>query len=689
MRKILALILCFVSLFSLVACATKGALDSAVLEFDSLHQTNNEAGGASQKAYNWVTDKINDDRLFSFKYNGTDFKTLLNNGTLTKKVSSPSTVDGNKTKWTLTYTVTAANASIWADIVYDPDFDSVDWICYCKNSGSANTKQFSDILPLNSAWTISSPTLYTANGSSTEPTDFQTITKSLSTNGDTYTMKTGDGRSAYGAFPFFDISNGTTGVIGAIGWTGDWQATFTRSGTIVNMQAGMQKGNFYLVPGEQLRLPSIVMMFFDGTQDEGHNKWRRMLLNDYMPKQDNGQPLTELPAFMNTWGGLGNEEILHQIDVAERVGFKYDALWIDAGWYCDRVNYDSGDGLWYSQLGNWDPHPNLYPNDGFKAISEKLKSLGKGLLVWFEPERAMPGTKIVTQYPSYFLKKPSGTNFYIYNFADDTAANFMTNQIVSILRDNGITWYRQDFNCSPAKTWAYNDATNRQGVTEIKYITNLYKFLDAIRAAGVMIDNCASGGRRIDIEMMKRSVPLWRSDYSIVGGGSIPDGVRTAAYCLSWWVPLSGGGASSEGRLTNYDWRTSFGAAMVCGFASIRTNFYTSGPEEYFSIRKYQSGDYYILAQGLGDNLLTTHAAYEFFRSDLNEGIFLAFFPQNSAKTTKTYKLKGLNASTTYRVTVKDTGKTFTATGKELMEIGLTVTNTRVKTSLLVTFVPV
>jgi alpha-galactosidase len=31
------------------------------------------------------------------------------------------------------------------------------------------------------------------------------------------------------------------------------------------------------------------------------------------------------------------------------------------------------------------------------------------------------------------------------------------------------------------------------------------------------IDSCASGGRRNDLETMRRAVPLWRSDYAEVG----------------------------------------------------------------------------------------------------------------------------------------------------------------------------
>ena len=56
------------------------------------------------------------------------------------------------------------------------------------------------------------------------------------------------------------------------------------------------------------------------------------------------------------------------------------------------------------------------------------------------------------------------------------------------------------------------------GITENLYNHGLYTYWDAIRAAGARqnsafaIDNCASGGNRIDLESLSRTVFLWRND---------------------------------------------------------------------------------------------------------------------------------------------------------------------------------
>ena len=76
-------------------------------------------------------------------------------------------------------------------------------------------------------------------------------------------------------------------------------------------------------------------------------------------------------------------------------------------------------------------------------------------------------------------------------------------------------YYRQDFNMQPDIYWAANDEPGRTGMKEIRHIEGLYYFWDYLlsRFPNLLIDNCASGGRRIDWETIGRSAPLWRSDY--------------------------------------------------------------------------------------------------------------------------------------------------------------------------------
>ena len=53
--------------------------------------------------------------------------------------------------------------------------------------------------------------------------------------------------------------------------------------------------------------------------------------------------------------------------------------------------------------------------------------------------------------------------------------------LAGMIEELGISCYRQDFNISPLAFWRFNDETGRRGITEIKYITNMYRLWDRLR----------------------------------------------------------------------------------------------------------------------------------------------------------------------------------------------------------------
>ena len=100
------------------------------------------------------------------------------------------------------------------------------------------------------------------------------------------------------------------------------------------------------------------------------------------------------------------------------------------------------------------------------------------------------------------------------------------------------------FNMDPLPYWQAADAPNRQGMSEIRHIEGLYAFWDELlkRHPDLLIDNCASGGRRIDLETVGRSTPFWRTD-----GPRDPVAHQCHTYGLLSWVPLSSTGQDREG----------------------------------------------------------------------------------------------------------------------------------------------
>ena len=80
--------------------------------------------------------------------------------------------------------------------------------------------------------------------------------------------------------------------------------------------------------------------------------------------------------------------------------------------------------------------------------------------------------------------------------------------------ENGVDFYRQDFNTDPLAYIENHETEGRRGANENHYASGLLRFWDGLQEKhpGMLMDACASGGRRNDVDVMKRMVPLIRSD---------------------------------------------------------------------------------------------------------------------------------------------------------------------------------
>ncbi len=90
----------------------------------------------------------------------------------------------------------------------------------------------------------------------------------------------------------------------------------------------------------------------------------------------------------------------------------------------------------------------------------------------------------------------------------------MTDLINASIDEHGVDFYRQDFNTDPLAYLENYETEERRGANENHYAAGVLRFWDGLQEKhpGMLMDACASGGRRNDIDVMKRMVPLIRSD---------------------------------------------------------------------------------------------------------------------------------------------------------------------------------
>lgn len=603
---------------------------------------------------------------FSFSYAGRPAAELLPGWTATVRQTA-----GSRTLcWTDPETGLAVELQAEAGGGDWGEFPAVEWELRFTNTGDKPTPILADIRPLDCYFADlgANAVLHWAQGSHCGIDDFtprqatfyQPAARTISSAG----------RSSVEALPFFNVQSEGHGVIGGIGWTGSWQADFVREAEGLRLRAGMPRTHLSLQPGESISGPRLLLLFWAGERLHGHNLLRGHLVREHSP-QVHGEAVA-VPLCNAVWGEVRAAEQIAKARWWREHDLPLECFWIDAGWYGDGRFLENStvfNSEWGAHAGNWWPNKGPYP-EGLGPVGQALAEMGLGFVLWLEPERAFHGTYFTREHPEWLLG-PVGPN-YLFNLGLPEARAALTDLISGIIEEAHVTCYRQDFNMEPQPFWEAADAPDRIGMSEIRHIEGLYAMWDELRERhpGLLIDNCASGGRRLDLQTASRSVPLWRSDFQCYPGFD-PVGLQCQTHGLSLWLPLSAGVCD---RSDTYAFRSGLSAGLV-----LTANIYeqetlaATSPDwlrkmmgEHLRLRPFFSGDFYPLQPFSHEN--EAWAAWQFDRPDLGAGCVIAFRRPESPLVELTAQLRGLEASAVYAVEDLDTGAVAELCGAELAQ---------------------
>jgi alpha-galactosidase len=616
---------------------------------------------AAAASVDFVAPKI------SFSYGGKPSATFLTNWSRETR-SAP--LPGVGKSYRVVYQDAVSGLEVRIDAQCFENFPAVEWTVYFKNTGTNDTPLIENIQAVDSLFAMPASdktTLHWARGGVATFDDFAPQTTELKP-GEVFTLSPNDGRSSSEILPFFNIEGADAGIVMAVGWSGRWTASFeslkNKNGAF-RVNAGMAVTHLVLHPGEEIRTPRILALFYNGNQWRGQNLLRQFILAHHRP-QKNGKPL-QSPITCGNWGGSPASVHLDNIQKFIQHRLPMDYYWIDAGWF--------GKGDWASNVGNWNIDKESYP-EGFKPIADLLHSDKRELMLWFEPERVFTGTPWHKEHREWLLD--NGESNFLMNLGNSNACRFITEYISSKISEYGLGCYRQDFNMDPRPFWSKADAPDRQGISEIRHIEGLYAFWDALlaRHPNLIIDNCASGGRRIDLETIGRATPFWRTD-----GPRDAIAHQCHSYGLFAWVPLSAISQDREGD--TYEFRSSMSSSLCINWNhsgdGVRPALPSDFPfdwarqtlDQYVSIRDFYYGDYYPLTSY--SQSPDQWMAYQLDRADLAQGLVTALRRPESPFETIRLRLQGVEASATYQVTNLDGGEKLDYTGGELLEKGLRI----------------
>lgn len=614
--------------------------------------------------------------------------------------TAPASTDKNVVLRTFTYTDPRSGLEVVCNIKGYPEFRAVEWVLHFRNTSAENSGQltrvkiadFDMVYPAAGALKI-----HYAEGNKISKADYAPRTAEFRTEQPLHIEPHG-GRSSEEAFPFFNLESEASrqGVMVAVGWTGTWFADLEkRDPSRLTLAAGMLNTDLYLYPGEQIRTPSVALMFWSGDRMNGHNRFRRLVLAHHSRKVD-GSPFYPLCSAFNyrdpqpcgEYSCLTADWAIAMVRRYSMFELTPDVFWLDAGWHTGAGDFRHGKS-WANTTGNWTVDRERFP-EGLKPVSDAVHEAGAKFMVWFEPERVVKGTQWATEHKEWMLDTewPEGSEqstWYLFDLGNDEACDWLCKYYGDLIEENGIDYYRQDFNMLPAGYWRDADEPGRSGIKEIRHIENLYKFWDYLleRFPGLLIDNCASGGKRLDWESIGRSAPLWRSDYYHYDD---PDGYQCHTYGLNFFLPIHGTGILLPDQ---YSFRSSLSSALQCNWKVTEPGVSVLDMQqrirEYRDIREYYYEDYYPLS-GTGD--LTgsdVWLAYQMHRPSDDSGIVVAFRRQDAPNAEYTVRLGGLTPDTSYTLLDCDTQAETVRSGRELTE-GLTLRLDNPKSSLLIKY---
>jgi alpha-galactosidase len=638
-------------------------------------------------------DHFFDEPFFSFTYDGKNSEELLAHW---KQERSTRKLEDQRTEQSVTRTDPTTGLEVRCVGIEYKDFQAVEWTVYFKNTGKENTPIIQDIQAIDLNFQRGQEGEFVLHGTKGDwctPDSFQPFARPLGPKSNLQFAPYG-GRPNNAAFPYYNLQMPGAGVFLAIGWPGEWASSFKRDAAKgLHIIAGQQLTHLSLSPGEQIRSPLIALLFWQGSDVvAAHNLWRRWMVAHNLPRTADGNlPLTQIVACSShqfkemTQANEDNQKLF--VDRYLKEGMKLDYWWMDAGWY-------SYDGHW-ANTGTWEPDTNRFPH-GLRAISDHAHAKGVKIIVWFEPERVGdPNSWIGKNHSEWLLSKkaeipppPQGGAFgpapgSLLNLGNPDALDWLINHIDKILTEQGIDFYRQDFNTDPLPFWKGADAPDRQGMTENLYVQGYLAYWDALRQRHpqLRIDSCASGGRRDDLETLRRATPLIRSDYLFE-----PTSQQNHHYSYASWIPYHGAGYvvghsalgfSAQEGIDPYGFRANMSASLTLCYDMRNTNLnYELGRRLFAQLRQIGPnylGDFYPLTPYSLSN--DVWLAWQYDRPESGEGMVQGFRRPGSNFEAARFKLRGLDVSARYMVTDldhPDAAQTFS--GEELLQRGLLIT---------------
>ena len=298
-------------------------------------------------------------------------------------------------------------------------------------------------------------------------------------------------------FPFVAAEDEEAGIVWAVelACPYSWQIELRRNGEGFFINGGIADHDFghwtkTVDVGETIETPKAILTVAKGNVDSVSQR-----LLDLQPVNDivAGRLPVIFNEFCTTWGNPTEENICRTANVLKGRGVDYFV--IDAGWY--------GDGGW-DKVGDWYVNEKRLPHGIGPAVSA-IRTAGMKAGIWFEPENCTASSRLAAAHPEWLLRRygvPVNTGRRMFlNMSDPEVQAFLQKNVIDFLKNSGFSYIKIDYNdcigmgCDDPDGLGEGLRKNIQSSQE--FFSKLHREIP-----GLVIENCSSGGHRLEPSMM-------------------------------------------------------------------------------------------------------------------------------------------------------------------------------------------
>ena len=486
--------------------------------------------------------------------------------------------------------------------------------------------------------------------------------------------------------PMFMLRSNVMGTVlfGQLGWSGGYRFDFDlraapeEDGARISFNAAITGWDpiYVLGAGETLTTPSIHVGIAAGGLDDAVNAMNVHLRRSVLDLPEAAEPQ------MYVGGGMGPEHDMSTattkqfIDQLARMGA--EVFIIDAGWFTP----PGKQGEWY-KTGNWHFDPDRYP-EGIREMRNYAASKGLKFGLWMEPER-LGNEEVMKAHPDWLTKHTDGGISGFLDMTNPEAAAWAESEVARCIEEYGMDLLRIDYNVSSRDYFHWSEKDGIREDRSLRHFGAVYAMYERLkkRFPNVVFENCAGGGGRTDLGLMRAFSHTWVSDRQIAPRSfMITNGMTMALPPERVDRLVAGMGCHTAGTL-DYHIRNAMFGHMSLNVLSPREAAMNDDAFGFIAreVKIYKD----FIRPYICDSLVFHHtestdamkrgrtAVIELASKDGSRDAVGVFSAADSKETGITVYPRGLDAGKTYRVTEDNGGGTYEAKGFELIREGLFV----------------